>query len=142
MRSGWLAVGAWLPMPVVAVDLEAISRGLVEAGPWGKNAEVLPMLLGWLGLILLLALLGKLIYGAMDSWRRRRSARKLAHLHNDQWIMDIGDMLRVPPPSGLVIGGTPRAWQRYRQQIKQALLSEQQRNRQLAAQLDEQRRSS
>ena len=70
MRNGVLALAAWLPLPAMALDVEAISRGLVEAGPWGKNAEMLPYLLGWLGFIEMMLFLVVLGVTLVYAWRK------------------------------------------------------------------------
>jgi hypothetical protein len=126
-----------LPLPALALDVEAISRGLVEAGPWGKNADILPVLLVWLGLILLLAVLLKLGYSAFDAERKRRQTRAAARQLTEHWILEMGELLKVSPPRDLKPGGAAGTWHQYRRQVKQALLSELQRSRQLAALVDE-----
>jgi len=131
---GWLLC---LPLPALALDVEAISRGLVEAGPWGKNADILPVLLAWLGLILLLAVLLKLVYTAIDTWRRQNHVREVARQQTDQWILEVGELLKVPQPRTLTPGGAAGPWHQYRRQVKQALLNELQRGRQMAALVDE-----
>lgn len=124
-----------LPLPVLAVDLEAISRGLVEAGPWGQNAHLLPALLGWLGVVLLVAVAAKLLYTGYDKWRTGYRTQKLAKQNTDEWILEVGELLGVRAPAGLKAGSRSPAWHPYRHQVKMALLNELQRGRQLAAQV-------
>lgn len=137
MRNGVLTLAAWVPLPVMALDLEAISRGLVEAGPWGKNADMLPYLLGWLGFILLLAVLLKLVYTEYDRWRTSRRANQAARQNADNWVLEVGKLLNVPAPGKLKPGSTPGMWHQYRHQVKRALMTELRRNREMAAELDE-----
>ena len=127
----------WLPLPALALDVEAISRGLVESSPWGKDAGVLPVLLAWFGLVLLLAVLLKLVYALIDDWRRQNHLREVARQHADQWVLEVGELLKVWPPRGLSPGGPSAPWHQYRRQVKQALLDELHRGRELAALVDE-----
>lgn len=130
---------AWLvPLPVMALNLESISRGLVQASPWGKNAEFLPFLLAWFGIIILLALVLKFGYAEYDKWRTERIARQQARQITDQWILDLGNLLNVNPPAKIIPGATPALWHQYRHQVKLALEAQLRRNRELAAQLAEQ----
>lgn len=137
MQKGWVGWVLWLPLPAFALDIEAISREIVAASPWGKNADILPMLFGWLGLVVVVALFVKLIYSAFDTWRSRCRAQAAARQSTDQWLLELGDMLKVSPPSDLKAKGTPAQWQQYRHKIKQALFNELQRGRQLSALVDE-----
>lgn len=140
MRRVLLGLSCGLPLPAFALDLEAISRGLVEADPWGKNADMLPWLLGWLGVTLLVAVAAKLIYTGFDRWRTEYHAREVARQHTDEWILEVGELLNVRAPRGLKPGGAPGAWHQYRHQVKLALFNELQRSRQLAAQVSELKR--
>lgn len=126
-----------LPVPALALDLEAISRGLVEAGPWGQNAEMLPLLLGWLGIVLLLAVAAKLLYTGYDKWRTQYRTQQQARQHTDEWLLEVGELLGVRAPRGLKPGSCSPAWHTFRHQVKMALLNELQRSRQLAAQVAE-----
>lgn len=137
MRRGILGFAAWMPLPAAALDVEAISRSIVEAGPWGKNADTLPLLLGWLGLILLIAVTLKFVYREYDRWRTLRQARQAARRNTDDWILEVGRMLDVPPPDKLQPGATPALWRQYRHAVKQALDSQLRRSRDMAAQLAE-----
>ncbi len=123
------------PATALALDLEAISNGLVEASPWGQNPEILPFVFGWLGVIVVLAIVAKALHLSFDTWRGWLTAQKSAQLGTEQWILDMGELLHVRPPPGLKRGSPSRDWQKYRHQVKQALLDEIQRGRQLAAQL-------
>lgn len=127
-----------LPGSVMALDVEAISQGLVNSSPWGQNAEVLPSLLIGLGLIIVLALVAKLLYIVIDKWRTSSHAKVNAQHQTDHWILEMGGMLHVSAPKELKTGGSPGAWQKYRHQVKQALLEELHRSRQLAAQAGQQ----
>ena len=98
MRKVLLGLLLCLPLPALALDVEAISRGLVEASPWGKNADILPVLLAWFGLLLLVAVLLKLVYSAFDSWRSQNHVREVARQQTDQWVLEVGELLKVPPP--------------------------------------------
>ena len=135
MRRLLFGLAAWAPLPVFALDLEAISRGLVEADPWGKNADMLPWLLGWLGVTLLVAVAAKLIYMVFDHWRTDHRSRETARQNTDEWILEMGELLNVRPPRGLKPGQSPAAWHQYRHQVKLALQNELQRGRQLSAHL-------
>ena len=137
MRKVLLGLLLCLPLPALALDVEAISRGLVEAGPWGKNADILPVLLTWFGLLLLVAVVLKLVYSAIDTWRSQCHVREVARQQTDQWIMEVGELLKVPPPRALKPGGPAGPWHQYRRQVKQALLNELQRGRQMSALVDE-----
>jgi len=137
MRKVLLGLLLCLPLPALALDVEAISRGLVEAGPWGKNADILPVLLAWFGLLLLVAVLLKLVYSAFDSWRSQNHVREVARQQTDQWVLEVGELLKVAPPGALKPGGPSGPWHQYRRQVKQALYNELQRGRQLTALVDE-----
>lgn len=126
-----------LSTPAMALDVEAISKGLVEADPWGQNAEILPLVLSWIGLIVVIALVAKVLFAAVDRLRGWRHSRRHARASTDQWIMDMGELLKCPPPKGLGSNSSPAAWHKYRMAVKQALLTELQRSRQLAAQANQ-----
>jgi hypothetical protein len=138
MSKRILGLSGLLPWPAMALDLKAISRGLVEADPWGKNSEFLPFVLAWLGVIILLALVLKFAHAEYDKWRTERQNRLQARQTADQWLLDVGRLLNVTPPAKLVPGGTPVLWHQYRHQVKQALETQLRQHRELAAQLAEQ----
>lgn len=129
-------------MPSFALDLSAVSRGLVEAGPWGKNAELLPYLLGWLGILLLVAVVLKILHREYDQWMTRRKARKAARHDMENWILEVGIMLNVPASSELRPGATPALWRQYRHQVKLALGEHIRRSRDVLAELAEIRDSA
>lgn len=124
-----------LPLPALALDVSAISKGLVEADPWGKNPDFLPYLLGWFGVVLLLAVLVKLAHREIDQWLARRRARQAARNEMENWILELGAMLNVPPPPKLQSGATPALWRSYRHQIKMAVGEQLHRSRDVMAQL-------
>jgi hypothetical protein len=131
-----------LAMPALALDVSAISKGLVEAGPWGKNADLLPYLLGWFGILLLVAVLLKIIHREYDQWTTRRKARKAARNDMEHWIMEVGSMLNVPAPDKLKPGATPALWRKYRHQVKLALGEHLRRSRDAMSQLADVRDSA
>jgi hypothetical protein len=137
MREWVVAIAMWLPLPAAALDVEAISRSIVEADPWGKNSDILPLLLGWLGLILLIAVTLKFVYREYDRWRTVRKARQAALRNTDDWILEMGRMLNVPPPDKLRPGANPGLWRQYRHSVKTALETQLRRNREMASQLAE-----
>lgn len=133
MKRTLAGIASLTPLPVMALDVAAISRSIVEASPWGKNADVLPLLLAWFGITLFVAVALKLLYTAFDSWRSERKARDTARQHTEEWILEVGELLGVRPPRDLKPGTRPAAWHQYRHQVKTALVGELQRGRQLAA---------
>lgn len=110
--------------PAYTLNLEAISRGIQQASPWGENAEFLPWLLAWFGFVVLLAVISKLFYDRFYAWRRHRRLQQTARIDAEVWLLDVGKMLEVPPPKGLKKGATPALWRRYRMAVKQALRDE------------------
>jgi hypothetical protein len=130
-----------MPASALALDVAAISKGLVEADPWGKNSELLPYLLGWLGIVLLLAVLVKIIHREVDQWLNRRKASQEARNATENWILEIGAMLNVPTPPKLKAGGTPALWRSYRHQVKLAISEQVHRSRDVMAQLNSLRQS-
>jgi len=129
---GW----AWLvPLPAMAMDVEAISRAIVNAGPWGRNPEFLPFLLGWLGITILVSLLLKLAYNRYDRWRTLYHAAQAARQHADEWTLELGRRLEVDPQQPLQPGEGSAAWLQYRQQIRQELDGRLRRSRDLAVEL-------
>lgn len=137
MRNPYLILPLMLPTAASALDVEAISKGMVNAGPWGQNPDLLPFVLGWLATIVVIAVIAKVLHLTFDTWRGWLTARKAAHLGTEQWVLDMGELLHVRPPADLKRGSAPAAWQKYRHQVKQALMDELQRSRQLAAQINQ-----
>jgi hypothetical protein len=134
MHRGVLVAALSLPWPAAALDVEAISRSIVEMDPWGKNSDILPLLLAWLGLILLIAVTLKLVYREYDRWRTVRKARQANLRNTDDWILEMGRLLNVPPPDKLRPGGSPGLWRQYRHSVKMALEAQLRRSREMAAQ--------
>jgi hypothetical protein len=126
-----------LSMPVSALDVAAISKGMVEAGPWGKNADLLPYLLGWFGILLLIAVLLKILHREYDQWATRRKARRAARNDMENWILEVGTMLNVPASPELKRGATPALWRQYRHQVKLALGEHIRRSRDAMSELAE-----
>jgi hypothetical protein len=126
-----------LPVPAFALDLEAISRGLIEAGPWGRNPELLPYLLAWFGIVLLLAVLLKVLHREYDHWRTRQQAWQAAQEDTEKWILEVGTLLNVPAPPKLKPGASLRAWRQYRHQVELALKEQLRHGREAAAELAE-----
>jgi hypothetical protein len=137
MQRAILGLAACMPLPAAALDVEAISRSIVEADPWGKNADTLPLLLAWLGLILLIAVTLKFVYREYDRWRTARKARQAALRSTDDWILEMGRLLDVSPPDKLRPGATPGLWRQYRHSVKMALEAQLRRSRELASQAAE-----
>lgn len=135
LKNPLLILLSGLSTQAFALDVSAISKGLVEAGPWGKNAELLPYLLGWFGVLLLIAVLLKILHREYDQWATRRRARKAARNDMENWILEVGIMLNVPAPPDLKPGATPALWRQYRHQVKLALGEHIRRSRDAMSQL-------
>lgn len=131
--SPFLLMGA--PLPAMALDVAAISKGLVEADPLGKNPEFLSYLLGWFGVVLLVAVLVKLIHREVDRWMRTNKARQAVRHEMENWVLEVGAMLNVPAPKNLKAGATPALWRTYRHQVKTAISEQVHRSRDVMAQL-------
>jgi hypothetical protein len=130
-----------LPLPAFALDVAAISRGLVEAGPWGKRPELLPYLLAWFGIVLLLAVLLKIVHREYDLWRGRQQAWQASQQDTEKWILEIGALLDVPPPPKLKHGAPSGLWRQYRHHVRLALNEQLRHGRDAMAELAEQRAS-
>lgn len=130
-----------LSVPALALDLEAVSRGLVESGPWGRHPEMLPYLLAWFGVVLLLAALLKVLHREYDHWRTRQQAFRAAQEETEKWLLELGAMLEVPVPPKLKPGVSLRGWREYRHHLRLALKEQLRHGREAIDELAELRAS-